>query len=87
MDFRSARCCLPCLLAVVGFLVAGRPAQAAEVKPGAFDRGDNALWMRRHWMHEGPTAAEIAALVESLRARGIRRIYPFLGPMDRAGWP
>ncbi len=38
-------------------------------------------------MHEGPTPAEIAALVESLRARGIRRIYPFLGPMDREGWP
>ena len=30
---------------------------------------------------------EIAALVESLRERGIRRIYPFLGPMDAEGWP
>jgi hypothetical protein len=34
-----------------------------------------------------PTPSDIAALVESLRARGIRRIYPFLGPMDRDGWP
>ncbi len=62
-------------------------ATGAEVKGGAFDKGDNALWMRRHWMHENPTPAEIAALVESLRAHGIKRIYPFLGPMDREGWP
>ena len=60
---------------------------AAEPKPPIFDRGDNALWMRRHWLHEAPTAEEIADLAESLRARGIRRIYPFLGPMDREGWP
>src|SRR5215469_3554679 len=84
---RRAKCGVLCLLAAIGSLVAGRPAQAAEVKPGAFDRGDNALWMRRHWLHEGPSQAEIAALVESLKARGIRRIYPFLGPMDREGWP
>lgn len=62
-------------------------APAGSPKAGAFDRGDNAIWLRRHWMHEGPTPAEIAALVESLRARGIRRIYPFLGPMDPEGWP
>jgi hypothetical protein len=62
-------------------------ALASSPKPGEFDRGDNAIWLRRHWMHEGPTQAEIAALVEALRARGIRRIYPFLGPMDREGWP
>jgi hypothetical protein len=60
---------------------------ASPPKAGEFDRGDNAIWLRRHWMHEGPTPADIAALVESLRARGIRRIYPFLGPMDRDGWP
>src|SRR5215468_12093626 len=87
MDFHCPKCGLLCLLAAIGFLFAGRPAEAAETKPGAFDRGDNALWMRRHWMHESPTTAEIAALVDSLRARGIRRIYPFLGPMDRDGWP
>jgi hypothetical protein len=59
----------------------------ASARAGEFDRGDNAIWLRRHWMHEGPTPADIAALVEGLRARGIRRIYPFLGPMDRDGWP
>ena len=45
------------------------------------------MWMRRHWMHEAPKKEDIAALVENLRARGIRRIYPFLGPMDPQGWP
>ncbi len=60
---------------------------AGEPKKDAFDRGGNALWLRRHWMHEHSTTGEIAALAESLRARGIRRIYPFLGPMDRDGWP
>jgi hypothetical protein len=87
MDFSNAKCGLFCLLAAIGSLATGGQALAAEAKPGAFDRGDNALWMRRHWMHEGPTGPEVAALVESLKARGIRRIYPFLGPMDREGWP
>jgi hypothetical protein len=52
-----------------------------------YDRGDNALWMRRYWIHESPTSKEIKALVASLRERGIKRIYPFLGPMDKEGWP
>jgi hypothetical protein len=67
----------------------GQPDGTAPSPPaaGEFDRRDNAIWLRRHWMHEGPTHAEIAQLVASLRARGIRRVYPFLGPMDRDGWP
>lgn len=78
MGFRKA------LTLAVGFTLCA----AAHAQPsGSFDRGDNALWMRRHWLHEAPTPDEIAALVESLRARGIRRIYPFLGPMDNEGWP
>jgi hypothetical protein len=62
---------------------AGAPANAGEF----FDKGDNAIWMRRHWLHEGPTQAEIADLAAGLKAHGIRRIYPFLGPMDQEGWP
>jgi hypothetical protein len=77
---------LACLVVIAAWLQWGE-APASSPKAGEFDRGDNAIWLRRHWMHEGPTQAEIAALVESLRARGIRRIYPFLGPMDRDGWP
>ena len=79
-----------CLVAAGTSIIAGavaRSGHAVEARAGTFDRGDNALWMRRHWMHESPTPAEIAALVESLRARGIKRIYPFLGPMDQEGWP
>ena len=73
-----------CSVAAVACILAATTG-AAEVKGRVFDRGDNALWMRRHWMHENPTPSEIAALVESLRAHGIKRIYPFLGPMDREG--
>src|SRR5262249_39890420 len=84
---------LACLAVIAVWLQCG--AAFAEGQPGGdgastageFDRGDNAIWLGRHWMHEGPDPAEIAALVDSLRARGIRRIYPFLGPMDRDGWP
>jgi hypothetical protein len=74
-----------CSLAAVTGIIAA--ATGAEVKTGVFDRGDNALWMRRHWMHENPAPVEIAALAGSLGAHGIKRIYPFLGPMDREGWP
>ena len=61
--------------------------KAVEVQEGAFDTGDSGLWMRRHWLHDGPAQTEIDALAQSLRAHGIRRLYPFLGPMDREGWP
>ena len=83
----AIRMLLGALSAVAAGVATIAAATGAEVKAGVFDRGDNALWMRRHWMHENPTPAEIAALVESLRAHGIKRIYPFLGPMDREGWP
>lgn len=74
-------------LLLFAFCFAAAGVQAAEMQGGGFDKGDNALWMRRHWLHENPATAEIAALAESLRARGIKRIYPFLGPMDPQGWP
>lgn len=54
--------------------------------PGDYDRGDNGLWMRRHWLHGG-AETEPAELARSLSTLGIRRIYPFLGPMDGRGWP
>src|SRR5271157_870002 len=73
-----------CVLAAI-VLAAG--AHAAGRKPALFDKGDNALWMRRHWLHEAPSSEEIAALVAALRERGMRRVYPFLGPMDGEGWP
>jgi hypothetical protein len=74
-----------CLTAAI--LIAGSGVRAGELERGANGRGDNALWMRRHWLHEAPGSEEIAALVASLRERGIGRIYPFLGPMDAEGWP
>jgi len=74
-------------LCVLAAAIAAASSQAGETWPGAASRDGNALWMRRHWLHEEPSKDEIAALVESLRERGIRRIYPFLGPMDRDGWP
>ncbi len=76
------------LSALAGVFLGTAGALAGDnPEPGRFGRGDNALWMRRHWLHEGPTAEEIAALALSLRERGIARIYPFLGPMDAEGWP
>lgn len=54
---------------------------------GAFDRSDNGIWMRRHWIHGGAPDEERAALATSLEVRGIRRLYPFLGPMDPDGNP
>jgi hypothetical protein len=50
------------------------------------DQGDNGLWLRRHWLHGGTdTSAERLSL--ALQALGVKRIYPFLGPMDGEGWP
>jgi len=88
MPLRRAATLFSCLLAVVvGARCENGALASSPPEGGTYDRGENAIWLRRHWMHEGPTQAEIIALVESLRARGIRRIYPFLGPMDAEGWP
>jgi hypothetical protein len=52
----------------------------------SFDRGDNGVWLRRHWIHGG-AKLDVAELVSVLDGLGIRRIYPFLGPMDKDGKP
>lgn len=62
------------------------PAAAPAEEP-VFDRGDNGLWARRRWLHEARTDAELEALVATLRARGIKAFYPFLGPPDAEGRP
>ncbi|MCB9764124.1 MAG: hypothetical protein H6739_30415 [Alphaproteobacteria bacterium] len=64
----------------------------AEAPPTPLDRGQNAAWMRRQWIHGGPEVAghEAAlrqALAENARALGITAVYPFLGPMDADGHP
>lgn len=85
------------VVAVARWWSAPDPHAAPEVTlpagiEGRFDRGDNALWMRRHWLH-GPggygagDARDVRRLGRELDALGIRRIYPFLGPMDEVGWP
>ena len=56
---------------------------------GRFDRADNGVWMRRHWIHGGADL-DHGQLAKSLDQLGIRRVYPFLGPMPaqggRPGW-
>jgi len=83
------KCLAFCLIATVAVGSAG--ARAGQPEQGASVRDGNALWMRRHWLHEAPSGAEIAALVAGLRERGIRRIYPFSGrwtpKAGRAGGP
>ena len=74
-------------LSAMSIGLAGDRLTEALPGSGGYDQGDNGLWMRRHWLHEGPTSQEIEALVASLRAHGVKRIYPFLGPMDGEGWP
>jgi hypothetical protein len=54
--------------------------------PARHDRGDNGLWMTRHWLHGG-SGTSTGELAKSLRELGVRRVYPFLGPMDHTGWP
>ena len=53
----------------------------------SFNHDENGLWARRVWLHEARTDAELDALVATLRARGINRLYPFLGPPDASGAP
>jgi Glycosyl hydrolases family 18 len=63
--------------------------EAPTVAPTPPNRDENALWLRRRWIHETRTDAEIRALADTLATRGITRIYPFVGPPGadgRLGW-
>ncbi len=53
-------------------------AKGARAKEGS---DANALWLRRRWLHEPRSDAEIADLAHGLDAHGITTIYPFIGPM------
>lgn len=74
------------LLALVGCATPAAPPPAAP-PPAALNRDDNGLWARRVWLHEARTDAETQALVDTLRARGVTRLYPFLGPPNSLGQP
>ncbi len=70
-----------------------KPASDAEGAPApvaaAAVPADHAIWLRRRWLHEARTDAEIAELVRRVRAHGITTLYPFVGPMKpggRFGW-
>lgn len=53
----------------------------------SFNQDQNGLWLRRHWLHEAPSDAEVDTLVQTLKEKGIQQIYPFLGPPDAEGLP
>lgn len=63
----------------------------AHAAPYRSARGQphHALWLRRRWLHEPRTDAEVRTLVARLHAHDIDTIYPFVGPMrpgGRFGW-
>lgn len=78
-------------IVLTGLLVAAALSWVAFRSPRepmrAADRDENGLWMRRVWLHEPRTEAQVAALVHNLRQRGIGQIYPFLGPLGAEGRP
>lgn len=51
------------------------------------DRGDNALWLSRHWLYETPGETELDELARACERLGITRLYFFLGPADEHGVP
>ncbi len=69
--------------------VTPRAVPLAVPAPSAYprDKGDNGLWLSRHWLHEDPTDAEIERLAQASVRLGITRLYPFLGPPDAQGVP
>jgi len=73
-------------------MATGCTAPDEPAQPPPPDQAENGIWMRRHWLHGGPEVQghedrmrrELAVAAE---ANGIRRLYPFLGPMDHEGHP
>ena len=74
----------PALALVVAAIWILRPGAAT---PPTGNADDNGLWMRRRWLHEARTPDEVAALVQTLKARGVTQLYPFLGPLGAEGRP
>jgi len=73
---------------LAGIVAAGvwwlRPAPTVDLATSP-NRNDNGIWLRRHWLHGGHGSVD--TLVREANTLGIRRLYPFLGPMDPSGHP
>lgn len=74
-------------LAIFAVLEPARAPLPTMPAPVSASHPDAALWMRRQWLHANATDDEIFRMVAGLRQAGIRRVFPFLGPMGEGGTP
>ena len=58
---------------------------AGDANPHPFNHGRNAVWLEHRWLENPHPTAEMEALFEKLRRRGIGYAYPHLIPFDARG--
>lgn len=63
--------------------------RAPRARAARYPDVDNAVWLRRRWLHEPTSDAEVLSLVQRVHGHQIGTLYPFIGPMrpgGRFGW-
>ncbi|MET0554475.1 MAG: glycoside hydrolase family 18 protein [Vicinamibacteria bacterium] len=60
-------------------------APAGDSAPHPFNQDRNAVWLEHRWLERAHEPAEMQALFERLRRRGVAYVFPHIIPFDRAG--
>jgi hypothetical protein len=60
-------------------------APAGDAAPHPFNQDRNAVWLEHRWLERAHEPAEMQALFERLRRRGVAYVFPHIIPFDRAG--
>jgi hypothetical protein len=58
---------------------------APDLRAHPFNQDRNAVWLEHRWLERGHDEAEMRALFERLRRRGVRYLFPHLIPFDASG--
>jgi hypothetical protein len=60
-------------------------APAGDAEPHPFNQDRNAVWLEHRWLERAHEPAEMQALFERLRRRGVAYVFPHIIPFDRGG--
>ena len=60
-------------------------APAGDTAPHPFNQDRNAVWLEHRWLERAHEPAEMQALFERLKRRGVAYVFPHIIPFDRAG--
>jgi len=82
---RAALVAAVAVVAGAGGLAYFAYSPAGDYRPHPFNHDRNAVWLEHRWLEREHPEAEMEALVERLRERGVAYAYPHVIPFDAEG--